>query len=124
MFGKEAFKAGLQDLGYAVEDRDETRLTFSYIIGAGRFNGREIRIGLEVPADFNVTCPTGPHLSPRLIPINGNGAGNDRAVESPSFGPDWEYLSRPFGDQQSGWGRTNRTVKGYLRHVKRIVEQL
>jgi hypothetical protein len=124
MFGKESFMAGLQELGYTVEDRGETRLAFKYTIGDGRFKGTEISIGLEVPQDFNVTCPTGPHLSPRLIPLNGNGAGNDRAVESPNFGADWQYLSRPFGDQQSGWGRTNRTVKGYLRHIKRIVESL
>src|SRR5580704_1763426 len=84
MFGKEAFKVGLEELGHTVEDRGENRLAFKYRIGGGRFKDREISIGVEVPPDFNVTCPTGPHLSPRLIPINPNGAGNDRATESPN----------------------------------------
>ena len=124
MFGKEAFKVGLEELGHTVEDRGDSRVSFKYRIGAGRFKDREVSIGVEVPPDFNVTCPTGPHLSPRLILINPSGAGNDRAMESPNFGPEWEYLSRPFGEQQLGWGRTSRDVRAYLRHIKRIVEML
>jgi hypothetical protein len=124
MFGKEAFTEGLQQLGHVVEDRGANRLAFKYQIRAGRFKDREITVGVEVPPDFNVTCPTGPHLSPRLIPINPNGTGNDRAMESPNFGTDWEYLSRPFVDQQQGWNRTKRDVKSYVRHIKRIVETL
>jgi len=124
MFGKGAFTEGLQQLGYVVEDRGDNRLAFKYQIAAGRFKDTEIVVGVEVPTDFDVTCPTGPHISPRLIPINPNGTGNDRAVESPNFGPEWEYLSRPFGDRQEGWSRTKRDVKSYLRHIKRIVETL
>ena len=124
MFGKEAFRVGLEELGYKTEDRGNNRRAFKYKIGAGRFKDREITVGIEVPPDFNVTCPTGPHIAPRLIAINPNGPGNDRAAESPVFGPEWEYLSRPFGEQQSGWARTSRDVRGYLRHIKRIVETL
>jgi len=123
-FGKEAFSEGLTELGYTVEDRGDNRIAFRYVIGAGRFKGREILVGIEVPPDFNVTCPSGPHISPRLIPINPNGTANDRAAESQSFGADWEYLSRPLGDQQQGWHRTKRNVKSYMRHLKRILETL
>ena len=122
-FGKEAFKDGLETLGYSVEDRGDARLAFKYQIGVGRFQDHEIMVGVEVPADFDVTCPSGPHISPRLIPINPNGSGNDRAHESP-FGAEWEYLSRPFSQNQQGWGRVTRSVKAYLRHVKRILETL
>lgn len=115
---------GLKELGYEAEDGGESRTVFKYVIGAGRFNGQTIKVGIDVPTDFNVTCPSGPHISPRLIPINSNAPGNDRAAESPTFGSGWQYLSRPFGDQQQGWSRTNRSVKAYLRHIKRILETL
>jgi hypothetical protein len=124
MFGKEAFATELKALGFNAADLGENRLAFKYVIGEGRFKDQAITIGLEVPPDFNVTCPTGPHISPRLIPINTGALGNDRAAESPNFGAEWQYLSRPFGEQQMGWGRTNRTVKAYLRHIKRILEVL
>ncbi len=125
MRGKEAFVEGLKQLGYEPEDRGDNRLAFRYTITAGRFKGQTVLVGIEVPADFNVTCPTGPHISPRLIPQNPSGTGNDRAADSPNFGQDWQYLSRPFSDpQQLGWGRTTKDVKAYLRHVKRILETL
>jgi hypothetical protein len=123
MFGKQPFIDGLKQLGYGPDDRGDSRVGFSYAIGAGRFQGKVITVGIEVPADFNVTCPTGPHISPRLIPINTGAPGNDRAAESP-FGPEWQYLSRPFVDQAEGWNRTTRDVKAYLKHVKRILETL
>lgn len=124
MFGKEAFSEGLKQLGYDSEDRGDSRLAFKYTIAAGRFKNREISVGIEVPSDFNVTCPSGPHISPRLVPINPGGAGNDRSAESPSFGSEWQYLSRPFVEGQTGWNRTTRDVKAYLRHIKRILETL
>jgi hypothetical protein len=124
MFGKEAFSEGLKQLGYAPEDRGDNRLAFQYAIAAGRFKDKVITVGIEVPADFNVTCPTGPHISPRLIPINPNATGNDRAVDSPKFGLEWQYLSRPFVDQKEGWGRTTKDVRAYIRHIKRILETL
>ncbi|HKS06045.1 MAG TPA: hypothetical protein VJR92_07000 [Gemmatimonadaceae bacterium] len=124
MFGKQAFSEGLAALGYDAHDKGDNRVAFAYLIKAGRFADKSIRVGLEVPPDFNVTPPSGPHISPRLIPVNPGGAGNDRAAESPNFGPDWEYLSRPFVDQAAGWSRTTRDVKAYMRHVKRILETL
>lgn len=123
MVGKEVFIYGLQELGYTAEDLDANRIAFQYTIKDGRFKDRAIKVGIEVPADFNVTCPTGPHISPELIPIKPNGAGNDRAATSP-FGSEWQYLSRPFRDQQQGWNRTSRDVKAYLHHVRQILDTL
>ena len=123
MFGKEAFAEGLRQLGHAVEDRGGPRVSFSHTIGGGRFKDTTVTIGIEVPSDFNVTPPTGPHITPRLIPINTNALGNDRAAES-SFGPEWQYLSRPFRDGSDGWNRTKRDVKAYLRHIRNILETL
>jgi hypothetical protein len=124
MFGKQAFSEGLKQLGYTPEDRGDNRLAFQFTIAAGRFKDKIISVGIEVPPDFNVTCPSGPHISPQLIPINPGGGGNDRAADSPNFGAGWQYLSRPFLDQMEGWGRTSKDVKAYIRHIKRILETL
>jgi hypothetical protein len=124
MFGKDAFEAGLKELGYTVEDLGANRLAFAITLADGRFEGQEVRVGLEIPPDFNVTCPTGPHISPQLIPLNPGGSGNDRSTASPNFGSDWQYSSRPFGEQQQGWSKTTRTVKDYVRHVKRVLHAL
>lgn len=123
VFGKAAFKVGLEELGYLVEEGDGNRLTFKFKINGGRFAGTQVQLGLEVPPDFDVTCPTGPHICPRLIPLNPGGTGNDRAHESP-FGADWEYLSRPFGENQKGWNRVNRSARAYVRHITRILDAL
>lgn len=123
VFGKEAFSAGLKELGYVPEESGDNRLAFSYTVSAGRFKAQNIRIGLEIPADFHATCPTGPHISPRLLPINPNGGPENRAAESP-FGPDWQYLSRPFVEGSDGWNRTTKDVKAYLRHIRRVLEAL
>lgn len=123
MFGKGAFIHGLHELGYTTEDIGPSRVAFPYTIKDGRFKDRTIKVGIEVPSDFNVTCPTGPHISPGLISMNPSGAGNDRAATSP-FGSEWQYLSRPFRDQQQGWNRTSRDVKAYLRHIRQILDTL
>ncbi len=124
MFGKDVFIEGLKQLGYSPEDLGENRVAFSYVIRGGRFKDQTIRVGIEVPSDFAVTCPSGPHISPRLIPLNSGGQGNDRAVESPKFGADWQYLSRPFRDGANGWNRTTKDVKAYLKHIAPILGTL
>jgi hypothetical protein len=127
MVGKELFIEGLRQHGYAPNDLGENRVAFAYAINAGRFAGQTVTVGIEVPPDFSVICPSGPHISPRLIPQNSGGAGNDRSADSPFDKPgetEWQYLSRPFVDAAAGWSRTTRDVKAYLRHVKRIPETL
>jgi len=53
MFGKEAFIQGLKELGYAAESLDGNRIAFQYTIKGGRFKDQPIKVGIEVPADFN-----------------------------------------------------------------------
>lgn len=123
MNGKDLFTDGLAHLGYATEDLGGAWVGFNYAIGAGRFSGTTIRVGIEVPPDFNVTCPPGFHFTPQLIPMNPSAGGNDRAAQSPR-GQEWQYLSRPFVEDPVGWHRTTRSVKAYLKHIKRILETL
>lgn len=124
MFGKDLFIKQLKQLGYTPEVQEGTpRVVFSYIIGAGKFKDRTITVGVEVPEDFAVTCPSGPHISPNLIPMNDHAVNNEKAVPS-AFGSEWQYLSRPFVSGTDGWNRTTKDAKAYLRHIKRILETL
>ena len=114
------FKQELEELGYEVASVGENRLTFPYTLREGQFKDSEITLGIEVPPDFELTAPSGPHISPRLLPIDPNGADNrTRAHESANFGDEWEYLSRPFTQWQ-----LKRTVKRYMEHVERVLETL
>lgn len=82
----------------------------------GKFQGNQIWLGFVVNDDFPLVAPSGPHLSPRLLPLH---PANDLphpqgGVHESPFGPEWEYWSRPF----TGWGKTDRTVAAYLGHIR------
>jgi len=117
--GRDKFGLGLADLGHAVELMGEDRVVIPYQITEGRFAGQQIKVGIQVPADFEMTPPGGIHITPRLIPINLNAQDHSRAAESQPFGADYEYLSRPF--QQ--WAR-KRTVKRYMEYVADLLNTL
>jgi hypothetical protein len=118
--GRDKFKQGLEDLNYLVETKDEDKAIIPFVITAGKFAGQQVKVGFQVPVDFEMTCPGGPHVSPRLIPINTGGPDHStRAAESPQFGPEWEYLSRPFNQ----WAH-KRTVKRYMEYVADLLNTL
>jgi hypothetical protein len=116
--GRDKFTAGLEELGLQPETRDENKVIVPYVVGEGRFAGQQIKVGFEVPADFEITPPGGLHISPRLIPINTSPEDHSRAAESP-FGPEWEYLSRPY----TQWA-FKRTVKRYIEYVAHLINTL
>jgi len=117
--GRDTFKEGLETLGYAVELQDPDKAIISYVVADGRFAGQQIKIGFQVPQDFPMTPPGGPHISPRLIPINAGAPDHSRAADSAPFGSDWEYLSRPF----TQWAR-KRTIKRYMEYVEWLLNTL
>jgi len=118
--GRDKFKEGLEALGYTVELKDNDNIIIPFVIAEGRFAGQQIRVGLQIPPDFEMTPPGGIHISPRLIPINPNGADHSsRSAESGPFGAEWEYLSRPFNQ----WP-FKRTVKRYMEYVSHLLETL
>ena len=113
------FITQLQALGYTVTEYGGNRVAISYIVPLGTFADREIMLGFEVPGDFPLTPPSGPHISPRLLP--NNTAANVHpagGVHDSGFGPDWHYWSRPFPD----WQRTERTVRVYLAHIRHLFD--
>ena len=125
--GRNKFKEGLEAMGFTPEVKDEEKdgvkvqdkIMILFTISDGRFAGQQVKLGFQVPQDFEMTPPGGPHISPRLIPININSPDHSRAHESP-FGPGWEYLSRPFTEQ---WAR-KRTVKRYMEYVAYLLNTL
>ena len=119
--GKEKFIAGLQKLGHKVRDDNNRIIIDDYSLKGGRFAGQNIKLGFEVPNDFEVNTPHGPHISPRLIPVINTGSQNhsERVHESP-FGSEWEHFSRPY----PGWEKTSRTVAVYMAYVRQLLETL
>jgi hypothetical protein len=117
--GRDKFKSGLEALGYTVELQGEDKVIVPYRIVEGRFAGQNIKLGVQVPADFEMTPPGGIHISPRLIPINAGAPDHSRAADSQPFGPEWEYLSRPYNQ----WAR-KRTVKRYMEYVADLLNTL
>jgi hypothetical protein len=116
--GVSEFIEGLEDLGFQARQLEGNRIEVMYSVPCGSFIGREIRLGFEIPGDFPLTPPSGPHISPHLRPMNPGAPGHpDRTADSP-FGSEWQYWSRPFPN----WAGTDRTVKTYMAHVRHLFD--
>jgi hypothetical protein len=116
--GRQLFAEELHGLGFdpeLVED-SETMISFDYVIPNGPRCGEQVRLGLEVPPNFPVEPPHGPHYRPTIL------RGRDIAGvhENLAFGPDWDHWSRP----HPRWNLTDRSVKAYMRHLRSLNEEL
>lgn len=116
---RQDFIDGLQFLGYEVEELGESNLCFTYRVPIGRFMDTEIKLGFAVNGDFPANPPSGPHVSPRLLPLQSGGEHPAGQIHTSPFGEEWEYWSRPF----TGWHSTDRTVKAYMAHVRHLFEK-
>lgn len=112
------FASGLEALGLQpAVDSANWRVTFDYPVLTGKFAGRTFRMGLEVPRDFPLTPPAGPHVEAVLHPTGQSGAHPTANVtDSGAFGPGWQYWSRPFPD----WARSKKTVATYMSYIFRL----
>jgi hypothetical protein len=109
--GPAAMVAGLVAVGYEVTMVGQFAV-FAYRIEVGSRIGEVIRLGLEAPGDWPTTAPHGPHLTPKL----GHPGGG---VHASPLGEQWEHWSRPVPD----WDR-DRSVRGYLRHLRSLFAQV
>ena len=109
--GTAGFLGALADRGYETAQQDNF-VIFGYMIEVGSRAGEQVKIGLQIPADWPLTPPPGPHVSPRL----GHPQG---AVSQSPLGADWEYWSRP----AQNWP-ADRTARAYLRHLRTLFAQL
>lgn len=114
------FARQLRALGYEPVELAPNRLAWGYTIEVGRLTDTAIKIGIEVPPDFDRTPPSGPHISPRILPINATATEHPHKVVDSPFGGDWEYWSRPY----SNWGKDGRTVNAYYAFLRRLFSTL
>lgn len=117
MAAVEQFVEEARQLGFEPAVRDGNRVVFAYEVPVGRFAGLRITLGFEVPPDFDRTPPSGPHISPRIMPINTEASRHPERVAPSPFGEEFEYLSRPYEQ----WGRDGRTLSAYMAHVRNIL---
>jgi len=126
---RKQFIEQVQALGYDVKELGEDRLAFAYVIPLGRFTRQQILLGFVVHDDFPVNPPSGPHISPQLLPLHPGGdlphprgGVHESPFDTPINGGAktalWEYWSRPF----PGWAATDRTVKAYMAHIRNLFE--
>ncbi|MDH4241988.1 MAG: hypothetical protein OEW48_20705 [Phycisphaerae bacterium] len=123
------FKRGLEDLGLSVEGPNEGRLIFDYTPDVGKFAGQKVKIGLTVQENWQASPPTGPRVSPRILPILPDGGQphpvggvhEAKEYEQKSAGEaQWEYWSRPFPN----WEKTDRSVRAYMRHIRALFAKI
>lgn len=117
--GREEFERQLLELGYSPDAKEGgSKATFNYVPPGGRFKGQTIKLGFDVPADFPRTPPSGPHVSPALLPMNPRAPNHpDRTAASGPFGDGWQYWSRPFPNWREKVG-----VVGYMAYVDHLFE--
>jgi hypothetical protein len=128
--GVEHFCAGLVALGFVPEVEGDF-VRFGYLVPIGVRRGEEVRLAFRVPPDWPANPPTGPFVSPRLLPINPTcerGRPWDSVHEAAGQGMpdpdgDWQYWSRPF-PQVPGWAATDRSVRTYMAHIKTLFDEL
>lgn len=119
--GRQEFIDQLKGMGHEVVLHDAGKISFEYEIPVGKFAGVKIKLGFVVQNDFPVNPPaSGPHVSPKLLPINTTSKVHPGGGihESPQFGGEWEYWSRPHND----WATTDRSAKAYMAFIRRLFE--
>lgn len=112
----------LRALGHEVEEPGGNKISFTYVIPVGKRANQEIKIGFEVSEDFPANPPSGPHVSPRILPLDKTKDPHPKGGvhESTNFGNEWEYWSRPFPN----WANTDRTARTYMAFIRYLFETL
>ncbi len=117
--GVSDFIGQLRSLGYEPQDIGSNRVAMPLEIPVGRFAGTQISLGIEVPPDFPMSPPGGPHVKPHLLPINQTSGAHPACAVHPSpFGSEWQYWSRPF----QNWSTTDRTARTYMAHINHLFD--
>lgn len=110
------FITGLKELGFEPDDKGNDFVVFPYEIRVGKFAGQSIKLGLQVK-DMNP--PGGPHISPRLLPLNPAAVPHPvGGVHGSPLGDDWQYWSRPY----KNWNLTDRSARSYMAHITKIFD--
>jgi hypothetical protein len=125
----ESFSEQLRGLGYEPEVRHGQFVVFDYAVPVGKHANETVKVAIQVPGDWPMSPPSGPFVSPRLLPISGGTTGRGRPWDAIHTAHDrgladpeeiWEYWSRPY----NAWPNTDRTVKAYLRHLLTLFAEI
>jgi len=122
--GIAAFIEGLVDMGFSPELLPGTtdHVLFDFVVPTGKYAGRTVKLGFIVPVDFPLSIPSGPHVSPSILPLRPeSGLHPSHGVHANRFtrdGTDWQYWSRPFNE----WNQRKKTVEAYMGHIFRLWE--
>src|SRR5438876_10343963 len=108
----------LKALGYAVADHGDGKISIEYLVATGKFADTNIRLGFIPPDAFPLSPPSGPHISPELLPRQSGGTHPSGGVNESPFGAGWQYWSRPMHH----WANTKRTVKDVLAHIRHLFD--
>lgn len=87
-------------------------VVLKYDIPVGGRVGETVELALQVPSDWPLSCPPGPHVSPAI----GHPGG---AVHASPLGIEWQYWSRPFPN----WAGVRRTAATYMSHIRTLFSQ-
>jgi hypothetical protein len=114
------FAQQLKGLGYDAKENGD-KVSFPFKIQTGKRAGEEITLGFVIPPDFLLNPPSGPHVNPRLLPINPAKAPHPvGGVHESPFGAEWQYWSRPI----EHWPQTRRNAADYMAHIHRLFDTL
>jgi hypothetical protein len=116
--GSAEFIAQLKAMGFSVREEKDGLVSFPYKPPLGKFVGRDLRIAYLAPGDFPLTPPPGPHICPRLLPIQSGGMHPSGGVHDSPLGSEWQYWSRPMHH----WQGTKRSARDVIAHLNRLFE--
>jgi hypothetical protein len=121
--GPEEFHKQLHAMGRQPTLHEGGKITLPFTVPVGKFGGSAVVLGFAVAPNFPFECPTGPHVSPQLLPLHpGNDIGHPGGGVHPSdefarlIGGDCQYWSRPF----PGWSATDKSVRTYLAFINSL----
>lgn len=98
----------------SAEATSDGKVIFPYVVQSGKFKGKSLKIAYEVPTDFPMRPPPGPHVSESLWPVKSGGIHPSGGIHKSPLGGDWQYWSRPIRN----WNNTVRSVETVLDHLK------
>lgn len=110
-------------LGFPIEPLANRMISFRYEVPVGPRAGQVVALAFAVPPDFPLHPPSGPCVSPELLPLHpdqsvGHPIGG--VHPAPQLGPNWQYWSRPF----PAWYETDRTARAYMAHIRHLFATL
>lgn len=113
--------AELRALGYEVAEVLPDKITFPYKVEIGARAGETITLGFVLPGDYPASPPSGPHVSPLILPLRSDGEHPyGRIHASDPFGSEFEYWSRRF----PGWAQSARNAKAYMAFIRGLFATL